>query len=183
MAPPIIDPDFLIAVGKIMRTTIRLRILILGPGRTGGDIYVKRCQIRDIMTQLGHEAHFCEELLTPDLLQRSGLNLGVAEYVQALTYDYIICLMASPGSVGEVHDFARNKKMAAKMMICVDGKHKGGYSAQSVIRIFESYNGKIDWFDYPADITHCHLASRVVEHIEKIAERKQWELATQVGSP
>ena len=177
MSAPQLSTESLIVVASLMKRAVRLKVLILGPGVSGGDIYEKRCEIRELLTRLGHEAHFCEEVWTPEILERSGLNLAVAEYVQALAYDYVICLMASPGSIGEVHDLAKAKRIAVKMMICVDDKHRDGYSAKGVLRIFEGYNGKLDWFLYPSDITECHLAKRVVEQIQKVADRKQWELA------
>ena len=175
---PQIDKESLIAVASLIKGRVKLKILILGPGQDGGDVYTKRCELRDWLTRLGHEAHFCEEVWTRDALERSGLNLTVAEYIQALVYDYIVCLMGSPGSIGEAHDFAKDRRIAVKMMICIDDRHRRGYSALGLIRIFEGYNGKVDWFTYPSDITDCHLATRVVDHIEKVAERKQWELAS-----
>lgn len=181
MSAPELSTEALIAIASLVKRGVRLKILVLGPGESGGDIYKKRCEMRELLIRLGHEVHFCEEVWTPENLERSGLNLAVAEYVQALAYDYIVCLMASPGSIGEVHDLAKVKKIAAKMMICVDGKHREGYSAKGVLRIFEGYNGKLDWFLYPNDIMECHLSKRVVEQIQKVAERKQWELA--MGRP
>jgi hypothetical protein len=159
---------------------VRLSILIWGPGRSGGALYVKRCDIRDLLMEEGHDVHFSEEVWTPETLIRSGLNVSVAEFIQATKVDYIICLMTSPGPIGEVHDFARNKKIAAKMMICIDSCHKRGYNAKGVIRIFEGYNGKVDWFKNPKDIRDCHLATRIIDHVRKVAEAKQWELA--IGS-
>jgi hypothetical protein len=177
-AAPKLNTESLVVIASLLKRGIRLKVLILGPGKSGGEIYLKRCHLRELLTRLGHEAHFCEDIWTRNALERSGLNLAVAEYVQALAYDYVICLMASPGSIGEAHDFAKDKRIAVKMMICVDRKHKRGYSASGVLRIFEGYNGKLDWFKTPTDIADCHLAKRVVEHIQKVAERKQWELAT-----
>jgi len=156
-----------------------LKVLILGPSKKGGgDVYLKRCQIRKLVKALGHTADFCEDVWKPEKLAATGLNLSVAEFLQAKAYDYIVCLMASAGSIGEVHDFARDKRLAAKMMICVDRRHKQGYSAQGVLRIFEGLHGKIDWFKSPDDIKQCHLATRVLDQIRKLAEGKQWELAT-----
>lgn len=166
------------AISKIEHPA-RLKILILGPSKkNGGDVYVKRCEIRKRVRALGHTADFCEDVWKPEILAATGLNLSVAEFLQARAYDYIVCLMASAGSIGEVHDFARDKRLAAKMTICVDRRHKRGYSAQGVLRIFEGLHGKIDWFKSPADIKRCHLASRVLDQIKKLAEGKQWEIAT-----
>jgi hypothetical protein len=165
------------AAAYILRQCV-IKVLIFGPGPSGGDIYVKRCELRTKITDLGHEAHFCEDIWNPKALQASGLNLGVAEFITLRGYDYIVCLMASPGSIGEVHDFARNPEFAVKMMVCVNQSHKDGYSANSVLRVFEGCNGKLDWFNYPSDITDCHLATRVLEQIRRVSEFKQWEIAS-----
>jgi len=84
--------------------------------------------------------------------------------------------MASAGAIGEVHDFARARQLACKMMVCVDEKHKSGYSAQGVLRIFEGLNGRLDWYSSPQDITECHLATRVLAQVQKTAEAKHDEL-------
>ena len=169
--------EVLLAAAKDLKNRAVVKILIWGPGPSGGDIYQKRLELRKKLQQLGHTVHFSEDVCTTDLLTRTGLNLSVAELIQAVHYDYIVCFMASPGSIGEVHDFARVKKIAAKMMICVDNRHREGYSGKGVLHIFEGYNGKLDWFEYPTDIRDCHLASRVIEQIHKVAEMKQWEIS------
>lgn len=156
----------------------KLNILIFGPGPSGGSIYKKRCEIKDKINELGHSAHFGEDVCTPDILQSSGLNLSVAEYIAVKQYDYIVCLMVSPGSIGEVHDFARDPKIAHKMTICIDLKHKDSYGAKGVIRIFEGRHGRVDWFKSPKDIKNCHLLTRILEQIMKVAEARQWEKAT-----
>lgn len=155
----------------------QLKILIWGPGSNGvnKDIYDKRCQIRDGLIRQGHIAHFSEEVWTPARLQASGLNVTVGEFLQAELYDYIICLMVSPGTIGEVHDFAKIPKFAARMMICIDNCHQvnAGYSVQGTIKIFEGLNGKIDWFQYPKDISECHLATRIMAQLNNVSHAKQ----------
>lgn len=174
---PALPHDILTSVAEDIKRRAKLKVLMWGPGPSGGELYTKRCELREYLKKLGHEAVFSEDILASDTLMRSGLNLSVAEFLQAREFDYIVCLMASPGSIGEVHDFAKNKKFAKKMMICIDSSHKNGYSAHGTIRIFEGLHGKIDWFESPTDIRDCHLATRVLEHIQKVAEAKQWEIA------
>jgi hypothetical protein len=129
-------PDEIVSsVLKEINNRIRLKILIFGPGKEGGKIYDKRCEIRECIKNLGHDADFCEDVWKPHILVSSGLNLSVAEFLQAKLYDYIICLMDSPGAIGEVHDFARNKEIAYKMMICIDKKIRKG----TVRRVFFEY--------------------------------------------
>jgi hypothetical protein len=170
--------DILTAAAEDIKRQAELKVLIWGPGSSGGDLYTKRCELRKHLQKFGHEVVFSEDVCAPDTPVRSGLNLTVAEFLQAKAYDYIVCLMASPGSIGEVHDFAKIKKFARKMMICIDSCHKSGYSTQGTIRIFEGFNGKVDWFENPTDLSECHLATRVLDQIHKVTEARQWELAT-----
>jgi len=169
--------DILESAVRDLRNRARLKLLIWGPGPAGGSLYRKRCEIRDRLNQLGHLAQFSEEVCTAASLASSGLNLTVMELLQAHAYDYIVCLMASPGSIGEVHDFAKSRKLAGKMMICVDQNHKRGYTAQGTLRIFEGCNGRVDWYSNPRDIDECCLATRVLEQVQKVAEAKQWVIA------
>lgn len=169
--------DALLAAARDIADRTRLRILLWGPSIVTTDVGKKRLQIRDNLRTLGHDAHLGEDLWTPEL-RGCGLNLSVVELLQAQQYDYIVVLMDSAGSVGEVHDFARIPSLASKMMICVDAQHRQGYSAQGVLRIFEGHNGKLDWFDKPADIVQCNLATRVLSQIAKVAEAKQSILAS-----
>jgi hypothetical protein len=173
--------DILLSAVEDIRNRARIRVLILGPGPGGGDIYVKRGQIRERIQRLGHDADFCEDVWSSDTLAASGLNLAVAEFIQAMGYDYIVCLMTSPGSIGEFHDFATHRKLACMMMTCIDRAHKEGYSAQGVVRIYEGLNGKLFWFDYPADIDGCNVATHILDQVQKVAEKKQWFLSTGIS--
>jgi hypothetical protein len=173
--------EVLQAAVRDVKERSKLRVLVWGPGSNGRQLYAKRVQIRDGLSNLGHVAHFSEDVWNAERLRQSGLNLKVAELVQAKAYDYIVCLMATPGSIAEVHDFANDQRLAAKMMICVDATHKDGYSAQGALRIFEGFNGKLDWFDSPSDIDRCHLSTRVLEQVDKVAESKQYLITNARG--
>jgi hypothetical protein len=86
--------------------------------------------------------------------------------------------MSSPGTFGEFHLFAPHKELASKMLTCVDQQHKGGFIAQTLIPVYEGHNGKMDWFEYPNDIKECHLATRILEQINNVAQMKQFVLVT-----
>jgi hypothetical protein len=169
--------NVLLAAARDLRRRTVLRILIFGPGPSYSEFHAKRLEIREKLERLGHVVHFGEDVCTPDLLLRTGLNLSVAELLQARNYDYIVSLMVSPGTIGEVHDFAGRREFATRMLICIDANHQSGYSAHGVLRRFEGHNGRIDWFKYPIDLTDCHLATRVLDQIQKVAENKHWEQA------
>ena len=174
--------DILYSMALDLSKRSKLRIMVLGPGETQETLYNKRCEIRDELNRLGHQAEFPEETWSEIKLKISEINLAVAEYIQAKEYDFIVCLMASPGSIGEVHELAGNKQIASKMLICVDEINREGYSSQGILRIFEGFHGKIDWFKNPNDIDNCCLATRAIEHLQKVAESKQFELSKEVRS-
>jgi hypothetical protein len=168
--------DSILAAARDIADRTHLRILLWGPSDLSVSVGKKRLEIRDSLRALGHDAHLGEDLWTAEL-KACGLNLSVVELLQAQEFDYILVLMDSVGAVGEVHDFARIRSLASKMMICVDHEHQKGYCAQGVLRIFEGHNGKLDWFIKPDDIDQCNLATRVLSQIAKVAEAKQSILA------
>lgn len=159
----------------------RLSVLVWGPGEQGDkDLSGKRIQIRNKLRELGHEAEFSEDILTPSVMGAGGINLSVAELLQAREYEYIVTIMGSPGSIGEVHDFCHMQEIAHKMTICINEEHLSGYNGH-VLRIFEGNHGRIEKFKFPEDITGCHLLGRVVDQVEKCAEAKQDQIARSVG--
>lgn len=154
----------------------KLNIVIFGPSPYYSELYKKRCQIKDLLNDLGHKATFPEDVWNQSELSKSGLNVSAAELIQISNADYIICIEDSPGSQGEMHDFARISNIAIKMLVCIDQNHRDGYSAKGVVRIFEGLHGKVDWYQNPTDLTECHLATRIIEQVQKVAEAKQWAI-------
>ena len=153
-----------------------LKVLLWGPTDPANDVAKKRLELCEKLNRMGHQADLSEKTLSPSVLRASGLNLTVAELLEAQRYDYIVVFMDSPGSLAEVHDFAKEPGLARKMLICVDGAHRNGYSAHGALRIFEGNNGRLHWFDRPRDLTECHLSTCVLDQIAKVFEAKQWAL-------
>jgi hypothetical protein len=174
-----LPPDVQAQYEQFMRKS-ELNIVIWGP-RFSNDpvikkLYAKRIQIQQKIVELGHTAVLGEEDKLVNKLQQSGLNLFCAEFIEANHADYIICFMASPGSIGEVHDFAM--KFTEKMMICINSEYYKSYSGQGILAAFEGKNGKLDWFKHPEDIDGCHLAGRVIKQIKQVNQAKQFELVS-----
>ena len=114
----------LISLAAQVRQVSSLTVLILGPSPLAADLYQKRLEIRDALLELGHDAVFCEDVWKPETLAASGLNISVAEFLTAMSCDYVVCLMTSPGSIGEAYEFASDLNIARKMMICADISHR-----------------------------------------------------------
>jgi hypothetical protein len=105
----------------------------------------------------------------------------VAEMLQVMAFDYVVCLMESPGTIAEVHDFAKERQFAVKMMICIDHAHENGYSSNGALQVFEGLHGKLHWFQSPQDLTQCNLATAVMGQVDKVAAAKQYEFARPGG--
>lgn len=161
----------------------RLSVLVWGPSaQTNRELFTKRVQIRDKLRDLGHRADFSEDILEPHALAAGGLNLSPVELLQAKGYEYIICIMGSPGSIGEVHDFCHSAEIAHKTTVCINEQHISGYSGMGILRIFEGNHGHLERFRFPEDVVSCSLRDRVVDQVEKCAAAKQDQIARIAGA-
>jgi hypothetical protein len=162
-----------LAAANHIKSTVRLNVLILGPAPSPDPVYRKREQIRDLVSGLGHDAFFPEDLLSKKEIERSGLDLTSLEELLVRKADYIVCLMASPGTVGEAHDFASDDTIAKKMMICIDRAHTQGYSGLGLLRVFVGNNGILHEYRGPQDIVECNVASAVIKQVNSVAMSKR----------
>jgi hypothetical protein len=80
-----------------------LTLLVWGPGKSGGDLYSKRLQIRGLLRERGFAAVFSEEIEKDCPVP--GFSSKARELLQACSADLIVVLHCSFGSVAEVHDF------------------------------------------------------------------------------
>ena len=104
-------------------------ILIWGPSPTSSStIGQLRRTLRTILRQEGNLAMFSEELCTDDC----GLSIRLQQLVQAEQYDLIISIPETPGSIGEIHDFANDVRVNNKILIFVNKKYSNGYSVSSL---------------------------------------------------
>jgi hypothetical protein len=144
---------------------ISLNILVWGPGKGGGALYEKRLQIRDVLRQQGHDARFSEDVRRKSKLGK--LSLRHEELLQALAADLIVTLYCSPGSIAEVHDFARLDVLGRKMLIFADEDTREGYGGQGLLRELLEDSKNVEYYT-PDDITQCHLLGKVQGKVRKL---------------
>ena len=139
-----------------------LAILVWGPGASAGDLYQKRCQIRDELRRRGHAAFFSEDLVdsSPTSLSQKGI-----EFLQAQAADLIVVMQASYGSVAEVHDFAEHRVINFKMLIFIDERATDGYSYRGALAELKALYNNVETYKYPDDITQCHLLTKVLDKV------------------
>ncbi len=146
---------------------VPLVILVWGPGPGGGDLYDKRLQIRELLRSLGHVALFSEEINTGPI--PPGLSARDLEECQAHEAHCIIAIQGSPGSIGEVHDFAGLMDIGHKILIFIDESAQDGYSYKGALQeLKQRYTDCVETFNYPKDIKECNLVNSVLSKVRKL---------------
>lgn len=104
-------------------------VLIWGPAPDSGTpIGQIRKQLRQLLRENGNLAMFSEEICDTD----SEYSVRLQQLIQAEQYDLIISIPETPGSIGEIHDFANDIRVNKKILIFLNENFSGGYSAQSL---------------------------------------------------
>jgi hypothetical protein len=152
--------------------TTPLVVLVWGPGESGGDLYQKRLQIRDMLRGGGDAALFSEEL---DALCAGFKGSARAkELIQANRADFIIVLYGSPGSIAEAHDFGFFDVLGSKMLVCVDSRHVDGFGYKGLLTDMQKRFNNVHEYAYPEDIRDCHLMTALEERLETFRVGKWW---------
>ena len=147
---------------------VPLSILVWGQDPTRNtDLARKRTDIRLALENDGHNAMFSEDItskLDPALSEKSK------EFIEAICADFTVILIEdAPGASSEAHDFCNHPKIAPWCLVAVPNKYKTGYSANGAIKDLEDAHNGVFWYD-PADITDCHLLTRVVAKADALRQ-------------
>jgi len=131
-------------------TKVPVSTLIWGPNPNGnGPVAEMRKRLKSELRQMGHLSMFSEDLYDP----HCGHSIRIQQIAHAKEFDLVISLPDTPGSIGEIHDFANDRRVNSKIIIFLNSDYIGGYSAQSLkalesmtsclIKEYEGY-GQID---------------------------------------
>jgi hypothetical protein len=144
-----------------------LAVLIWGPGPTGGILYDKRLRIRDALRGNDVTAVFSEEIPQP-----TDYSLSAHEFAQAQVADLIIVIECSNGSTAEVHDFARIRSVASKLLVFIDANALEGYSYKGLLCQMNERFNNVHPYKYPEDIVQCNLLENVVSQVRFLRETR-----------
>src|SRR4051812_27065280 len=93
---------------------VPVSVLLWGPGMDStSPLTAVRANLRSELRRNGHAAFYSEELCDPS----SHHSIRVQQLVQAQQFDIVISIPCTPGSIGEVHDFAADRRVTAKMLV------------------------------------------------------------------
>jgi hypothetical protein len=119
---------------------IPVAALIWGPDvASGTPIAETRQRLRDVLVADGHMARFSEELIDP----RSEHSIVAQQFAHAEAFDIVFSLPGSPGSVAEIHDFARMPGVGSKIVTFVNEDWNDGYANRTLMQMESTLTSRI----------------------------------------
>jgi hypothetical protein len=151
------------ALARIDR--IPVAALIWGPAPDGSNLIADtRLRLRDELNSRGHHARFSEELVDPS----SYHSILAQQIAQAEAFDIVFSIPASPGSIAEVHDFARIPELSYKVVAFLNSEWDSGYSNQSLIQIRSNVTCQIQPYR-PVELPDC-IIRPALELVRRLQE-------------
>jgi hypothetical protein len=159
-----IDKRRIEALSRIEKIPIAALIWGPSPSATTG-IAAARMKLRDELIKRGHLANFSEDLVDPD----SSRSIFAQQIAQVEAYDIVFSIPASPGSVAEIHDFARIPWLSPKIITFLNNDWNDGYSNQSLVQLQSNATCRIQPY-HPQDLPDCliHPALELIQRLQEI---------------
>lgn len=151
------------ALARIRRVPIA--VLVWGPAPASGSaLAITREKLRDALIAEGHVVRFSEDLYDGT----SGHSLVAQQVAHAEAFDIVFSFPGSPGSIAEIHDFARIPGIGHKIIAFVDQSHNGGYSNQSLIALESALTSRIQLYE-PASLPDGVIAA-ALDQVHRLQE-------------
>ena len=142
-------------------------VLLWGPASDAETpLATLRVSLRTRLRQDGHAAFFSEELCDPS----KRFSVRLQQLAQAQDFDLIVSLPCTPGSLGEIHDFAADRRVHAKLLVFLNQLHLEGYSAQSLQALSTILSCQLEY--YPNESEAGIIEARTLAEVQKIRELK-----------
>lgn len=158
--------------------SIQLDILVFGPQvrALSSDaktlsLQRKRIQIRDELISRGHNAKYAEELVDQTLAGPDG-NAVFQELLIMDSYDLVVNVVDSPGSIVEATMISVHPAIAQKASLFLDGNYVGGLVHSMCLRA-EELGSYFQTYVYPTDLDDCHLLGFVLDRV-RITQKKKY---------
>ena len=146
---------------------VPVSVLIWGPGENSENpLRSVREDLRSQLRQNGHAAVFSEELSDLSL----PFSIRMQQLAQAQEFDLIVSIPCTPGSIGEIHDFASDRRVSGKVLVFLNSDFLVGYSASSLKSINSFVSCQIEY--YPNETDTEIIFSTTLSEVQKIREIK-----------
>lgn len=148
-------------------SNIPVAVLLWGPGVNSIDsgLGQLRSDLRSLLRQNGHLALFSEELIVDN-----KASVRLQQLIHAQQFDLIISLPSTPGSIGEVHDFAGDRRVNSKLLVYLNNDYLSGYSNQSLQALCSILTYEVLYYNGLDDLDFVRKS--VIEHVQRVREVK-----------
>ena len=162
-------PRIMRRLEEIKRTPVS--VLLWGPGiDSDSPLAAVRLKLRQVLRESGHAAFFSEELC--ELTE--GYPPRISQLAQAHEFDLIVSTPCTPGSIGEVHDFAADRRVHSKLLVFLNEEHMSGYSQNSLSVLETVISCEIMY--YPDERNLNGIFDSTLNNVKRIQDMK-WVLA------
>jgi hypothetical protein len=146
---------------------IPVAVLLWGPGiDSNSPLGPVRADLRTKLRNLGHAAFYSEELCDVEL----PLSTRLQELAQAQEFELVVSIPCTPGSIAEIHDFAADRRIHAKILAFLNERHLSGYGAQSLAVLQTVISCRIEY--YPNENQTGVIADLTLIEVQRIRELK-----------
>jgi hypothetical protein len=158
---PLIE-ESLEAVNKIP-----VSVLLWGPGiDSDSPLATVRAELRKKLRQNGHAAFYSEELCDP----ASSYSIRIQQLAQAQRFDLVVSIPCTPGSIAEIHDFASDRRVMAKILVFLNKLYFNGYSPQSLQALSTLISCQLEY--YPSEDDTSIIEGITFDAVRRIRELK-----------
>lgn len=142
-------------------------VLLWGPGMSSkSPLALVRTDLRTQLRRDGHAAYFSEELCGT----KGSTSIRLQQLAQAQEFDLVVSIPCTPGSIGEVHDFAADRRVNARTLVFINEETIGGYSPQSLAAISTAVSCTL--LRYPNEKNAKAIKLQTLQEVQRIREMK-----------
>ncbi|MFC1921427.1 hypothetical protein ACFLYQ_06875 [Chloroflexota bacterium] len=157
--------------------SIPVSVFICGPSENSQPLTRKKVDTVNALRELGHDANIGEELVSE--LKIQDINTGnpiqtayTYELIAASKADLVIVFCASPGSIGETHEFLSISSIGEKTLVFIDEKYSNSYTSNGILASHKKLYRPLETYKSPDDIDNCTLMGKVLEWVQSFQSAK-----------
>jgi hypothetical protein len=124
-------------------SSLPVAVLIWGPDVKSGTVIADtRLRLKETLIADGHLARFSEELVDP----KKPHSIIAQQFAHADAFDIVVSLPGSPGSIAEIHDFARMPGVGNKIVAFIDRAWNDGYANKTLLQIESTLTSRVQLY-------------------------------------
>ncbi|MBI4187882.1 MAG: hypothetical protein HY529_01615 [Chloroflexi bacterium] len=151
--------------------SLPVTVFVCGPTEQSQALTRKKIDTVNALRKLGHDASLGEELVAELSKQDNdaGNSIQTAntyELIAASKSDLIVVFCASPGSIGETHEFLSVSTIGQKTLIFIDEQYSNSYTAVGILSSHKKLRRPLETYKSPEDIDNCTLMGKVIDWVQ-----------------